>query len=83
MCPDCLLDIRHNPPAHNGILYVLSCDLSGRVTITDLINSGEGSEQENLQKEKAFEAAAAKGYRPCNEPSLLFVSNYISNQGFC
>jgi len=30
-----------------------------------MVFSGEGSEKENLAVEKEFEAAVAKGYRPC------------------
>jgi hypothetical protein len=30
------------------------------------LNSGEGTEKENLAVEKAYETAAAKGHRPCS-----------------
>ena len=45
------------------------------ISVSLLFHSGHGSEQENLRAEKEYEAAAAKGFRPCMShccPSPLF-----------
>lgn len=42
-----------------------------------VLESGEGTERENLAVEKEFETALAKGYRPCNSILFLFFSSFV------
>lgn len=44
-----------------------------------MVSSGEGSEKENLAVEKEFEAAVAKGYRPCKFTLTITNTTIVIN----
>lgn len=43
------------------------------------MSSGQGSEKENLAVEKEFEAAVAKGYRPCKFTLTITSTTSVTN----
>ena len=60
---DCVMNLSQAAIEHDGILCVTSPEnkgLSHRARC-----SGEGNEKDNIAAEKVYEAAAAKGHRPC------------------
>jgi len=43
------------------------------------VSSGQGNEKENLAVEKEFEAAVAKGYRPCKSTLAISSTTIVTN----
>jgi hypothetical protein len=73
---DCLLDLRNSPIAHDGILYVSPLIPTSQSWCNLFRSSGYGNEKQNLEAEKEYENAVAKGFRPC-------LSLSLSSPSFC
>lgn len=69
---DCSIELHSAAIVHDNDLSVFFLCLNHYDA--HLTNSGNGTEQENAQAEKAYEVAATKGYRPC---ALTLCSIFI------
>lgn len=59
------MELSAAPPVHDGILYVKFSLIGQQEVLITMFCSGYGNEADNERVEKDFEAAVAKGYRPC------------------
>ncbi|KAJ7131709.1 SNF2 family DNA-dependent ATPase [Mycena crocata] len=79
VCKDFMGDNGRILPCGHEICFDCSLDLSNSAIAHDGV-FGEGSEKQNLEREKEYEEAAAKGLRPC--PKCRKMTDLQSNKIF-